>query len=313
MRNYNRRILNGNMLSMNNMNRYYRQPFYNQRDILSNNNLDDIEEEDEEEEENEEEIEQDINIEQDENIDNLPFNSENSSPSTTSLREEYSIYAPLGHHRRRRSRAPSYESYMSRIYHSNFSRIQSNNRSEISNSESHNNNNSDTKNNDTVYPENNLDSNNTISDIKPFENNNNSNITLNNNNNNNENIHHETTNDPLQINNDLKFNTPSYKNINMKLYEDLNILTPPATEDDINIKEEKNTENEKINTDNHQDININNSENQKSQSILIIPTVDLGSFDKNLYSNIPKEDHIDSIIFSRIFRISVIFFGYIGI
>ncbi|OUM70700.1 hypothetical protein PIROE2DRAFT_56722 [Piromyces sp. E2] len=318
-RDYNRRILNNeNMLSMNNMNRYYRQPYFNQRDISPNNNLDDIEEEEEEEEieveveENIEEIDQDENIEQEENNNNLSFNSENSLPTTSSLREEYSIYAPSAHYRRHRSRAPSYESYLTRIRHPNYQRVQST-LPETSNSATHTTNNSDTKINDNIYPENNSETNNTISTIRTFNNPNNislnttitntnttttttTNITNtndnNNNNNNNhinnlENIHHDSTNESLQ----LKYNTPSYRNINMKIYEDLNILTPPATEDEINIKEEKDTENENINVNTNQDININNTE---SQTIIIIPTVELGSIDQKIYSNIPKDNNFDS-------------------
>ncbi|ORX54683.1 hypothetical protein BCR36DRAFT_321885, partial [Piromyces finnis] len=276
-REYNQRLLNGNILSMNNMNRYYQQTYYNQRDILQNNGLDDIDEEESVEEE-EEEIENDETIEQDENITNHSFNSENSSPiisNSSSLREDYTLYAPSAHYRRRRSRAPSYESYINRIHYPDFRRVQSS-LSEISTSVPQN---MDTKNNDTLYPENNSETtNNIISNITTFDNNNNNKSI--------ENIHNDSTNDSLQMNKELKYNTLSYRNINMKLYDNLNILTPPSVDNDAKIKKEKESGDEKMNNKSSQDTNITNSE---SQSILIIPNVELESFDKK-YHNIPKEE-----------------------
>ncbi|KAL6618557.1 hypothetical protein U3516DRAFT_825438 [Neocallimastix sp. 'constans'] len=95
-------------------------------------------------------------------------------------------------------------------------------------------------------------SNNTINNT-----NTNTNIISNNNNSNNNNINtnntntdNNQTNDNVKINNlnkeELKFSNTTFKNKSMKLY-DLNILTPPITDDDdddIHLKDEQKNENQ---------------------------------------------------------------------
>jgi len=227
--NYNHRFHNESMLpTMNTANRYYRQPFLNQRDIVLNNSLDDIEEEDEEEEEND----------QEENYNNdVSFNSENFSP-VSSLREEYSVYAPSVQHRRQRSGVSNPEVYRIRL--PTMQRIPSN-IPEVHNSAAPNSTNLDSKINSDLYPENH-EVPNSMSDIRSFEahpslnlhtNDSNTNSTNNNNGNtNNPNIHNhqnnnnsisenspkDTSSESILVNNlnkELKYNTPStYTNIN---------------------------------------------------------------------------------------------------
>eukprot|EP00833_Pecoramyces_ruminatium_P011998 jgi/Orpsp1_1/1186030/evm.model.c7180000096550.1 len=296
--------INPNLIYMSNMNmnRYIRQPYMNQRGIPNNNSLNNIEEEEEEEE-----------IDQEEN-NNLSINSESSS--TLSLREDYSLYASSAHHHHhQRSHPLNHENYITRVHLSNFQRVPSHipeNRNR--NHHHHSNNNSDIKINEDLYPENNHNHvSNPISDIRSHNNtttdNSNNNNDCNNNNSNNTNDTNSTndtncSNDTNNnsINNDqnnivdisglnkeeLKYNTQSYKNINVKLYEDLNILTPPATDDDddIPLKNENESDNQKL--DDQINTSLNSEVNDsKVQNLLVIPSIEQQKIFNN---NIPKEE-----------------------
>jgi len=269
-----------NSMNMNmNINRYIRQPYAIQRRIPQNDNLNNIEEEEEEKENDHE------------SNNNLTINSERSS--TLSIREDYSLYASSSYHHQR-SHPPNYENYITRVHYSHFQRNPSHMPENRNRNLHHSNINSNIKINNDVYPENNHNpvsnpipdrrshfTTNTNSNFNNDNNNNkssNSNID-NSNNDDNTNIDVDKNNNSQDISNlnkeELKYNIQSYKNIDMKLYEDLNILTPPTTNDDngISLKDEKKKDNQKLND--QIKVSHNSEVNDlKAQNSLIIPPIE---------------------------------------
>ncbi|KAL6600940.1 hypothetical protein LY90DRAFT_663979 [Neocallimastix californiae] len=279
--------LNPNNIQMNNLNSHFRQSFIYQRGIPLNENLNNTEKESEEEEEEEEENDhEERNNISSSSVSTLSSNNSEDSLSI-SLRDEYSTYTLST--RRQRSRHPSYENYISRVQHCDFQGVPSHISNDTNKSIYHDNN-SDIKINEEIYQRNNHNHvSNQITDIRSMtipnttNNNNiisntNTNIVNNNINDNNNAVMNSLNKEELKINN------TTHRNINMKLYENLNMLKPATTDDDdIQLNDVQQNESHKKNE--NSEININNSE---IKNIIITSSMKQQTIYNN--NNIPKEE-----------------------